>query len=589
MEPPIERKNVEEKPCLVPAERGFSVSYKGRFLYSKYEPDRAIIGAIHAARFLPSTLILAASPVLWLGLPSLLEKLPENSFVLGIEWDKNLHELARTELDKLRSADGLPSPEKEKLSCVALLPFEENDYIVNVLTKDRMPQKSSAARVLPHISTFRRALMLEMSGGARLNKEKYMGSAALAENAVASFWKNRITLTKLGRLYSRNLFRNLGLLPRRIDFRNLRKKVRRPIFVFGAGESLEKTLSSIPKNLLERCLILSVDAGTAALRAHGIKTDVICAVEGQLATERAYIGGCGKDSLIIADISSRPQVTRHTKKAVAYFASRYTDSAFLTSLYEKDFFPPEIPPLGSVGLSAVHIATLLRENTDIPIFVSGLDFSFSPGKTHAKNTSVHITRLSSSNRLNPPENYDAAFRAGAMRVLGKNGIPIFTDTVLESYKKNFSDFFRNTPNLYDCGAQGLPLGITELSNESLRAFLEGLPATESALTENHGTLWNGEDCPAGEKALRIREYLEQEEKALNRIKELLMFGNDVASCSQSIEEELYYLISRREYLFLHFPDGYRCGAENLSFLKRARGQIDFFLKDIKLSLQELNT
>ena len=83
----------------------------------------------------------------------------------------------------------------------------------------------------------------------------------------------------------------------------------------------------------------------------------------------------------------------------------------------------------------------------------------------------------------------------------------------------------------------------------------------------------------------VRDYLEAEEKALNRIKELLMYGKDVASCSCSLEEELQELISPREYLFLHFPDGYKCDTKDLSFLKRVRSQIDFFLKDIKNELK----
>ena len=67
--------NIPQKPCLVQTERGFSVSYKDRFLYSKYAPSRAIEGAIQNLSLLPGTLILAFSPALWLCLDKLLEKL----------------------------------------------------------------------------------------------------------------------------------------------------------------------------------------------------------------------------------------------------------------------------------------------------------------------------------------------------------------------------------------------------------------------------------------------------------------------------------------------------------------------------------
>ena len=575
--------NIPQKPCLVQTAQGFSVSYQNRFLYSKYAPSRAIDGAIASLSILPGTLILALSPALWLGLDKLLEKLPEDSFILGIETDKNLHEFAEEQLEKIKKdrAGESDNGALEKLSRIVLLPFEQNDYIVNILSGET----SSENIGLPHLSTFRRAIPIEMSAGTQFSKEKYFQLASLAQNTIASFWKNRITLTRLGRLYSRNLFKNLANIPNAVDFKKLMGKITRPIFVFGAGESIEESLSKIPKALLEKCFVLAVDAASPSLKAYGIKIDALVALEGQLAIEKAYIGGSAKSSLIIADITSRKQVTRHTENAVTYIASKYTDSTFFKALSQKDFFPPVVPPLGSVGLSAVYIALLLRENQNLPVFVSGLDFSFSLGRTHAKNAPAHIARLAASNRFNPVENYAAAFRTGARQVIGKNNIPVFTDTALEGYAKSFADAFATSPNLYDAGKQGIPLSIQEINSDKVKAYLERLQDSpkEQALSSLHKSAPDdGKD-----KRQAVREYLEDEEKALNRIKELLMFGKDVASCSCSLDDELEKLIAQREYLFLHFPDGYKCKTSDLSFLKRVRGQIDFFLKDIKQGVATL--
>jgi hypothetical protein len=563
---------------MVQTAQGFSVSYQNRFLYSKYAPSRAIEGAIDSLTILPGTLILSLSPALWLGLDKLIEKLPQDCFVLGIETDKNLHEFAEEKLAELKKSGKVG----EK---VALLPFSENEYIVNILSGERLVKELS----LPHISTFRRALPIEMSAGTQFSKEKYFAIASLSQNTIASFWKNRITLTKLGRLYSRNLFKNLANLPVALDFNNLAHKISKPIFVFGAGESIEETVSNIPKQLLEKCFVIAVDAASASLKAMKIKIDAIVAVEGQLAIEKAYIGGTAKSSLLIADITSRKAVTRHTRNAVTYFASKYTDSKFFKNLSQKEFFPQLVPPLGSVGLTAVYIALLLRANVNVPVFMSGLDFSFSLGRTHAKNAPAHISRLSTTNRFNPAENYAAAFRTGARQIFGKNNIPVFTDTALEGYAKSFTDTFSCIPNLYDAGKQGIPLGIQQIDSEKLKAYLETVQDSPSSLQEmeKNSNLKpeNSLNNDKNDKSKAVKEYLESEEKALNRIKELLMFGNDVASCSCSFEEELASLIAPREYLFLHFPDGYKCKTSDLSFLKRVRGQIDFFLKDIKNELK----
>ena len=58
------------------------------------------------------------------------------------------------------------------LSKVALLPYSDNDYIVNILSGEDFPSKNAASSILPHISTFRRAIPLEMSAGSQFNKEK---------------------------------------------------------------------------------------------------------------------------------------------------------------------------------------------------------------------------------------------------------------------------------------------------------------------------------------------------------------------------------------------------------------------------------
>ena len=571
--------NTSEKPCLVEAGRGFSVFYRQRFLYSKYAPDRAINGIIENLTILPGTLIIAASPCLWLGLDSLLKKLPEDCFILGVETDKNLYELANEYLTREKEKKASSAlPENDIFSSTALLPFSENDYIVNILCGE----KTVEGFKIPHISTFRRAIMLEMSAGTQFDKDSYAKLASLSQNTIASFWKNRITLTRLGRLYSRNLFKNLANLPSSVDFRSIAHTVERPLFVFGAGESSEKTIKRFGKEKLEKCFVICVDAAVPSLKSYGIRIDAVAAVEGQLAIEKAYIGGGAKKALLIADILSRPAVTRHTDCAITFFTSKYTDAEFLNNLSKMDFFPPFVPPLGSVGLTATFIALLLRKNTEIPVYLSGLDFSFSLGRTHAKNTPAHIARLLQADRFSPVENYGAAFRNGAKKVCGKNGIEVYTDTALENYAKSFQDAFWNTTNLFDAGEQGIEITGNKLQiNASVdeEGFTGGQNGENFTFDDEFSVCSNADS---------IKSYLEGEEKALNRIKELLMFGKDVASCSMSLDDELFSLISVREYLFLHFPDGYKCKTSDLSFLKRVRSQIDFFLKDIKSALKNLS-
>jgi hypothetical protein len=80
---------------------------------------------------------------------------------------------------------------------------------------------------------------------------------------------------------------------------------------------------------------------------------------------------------------------------------------------------------------------------------------------------------------------------------------------------------------------------------SVRDFLLG---EEAALVGLRDALSRKEEIPGGERDARIRE---------------LLFG--------------------REYLFLHFPDGFEPSLER-GFLTRVRAEIDFFIKDIRRAL-----
>ncbi|MDY2842399.1 MAG: 6-hydroxymethylpterin diphosphokinase MptE-like protein, partial [Treponema sp.] len=410
-----------QTPCLVDTGRGFSVYYQNRFLYSKYAPKKTIVNALENLKILPGTIFLISSPLLWHGLEELLENLPEKCFVLAFEKDFELYARAEKSLkEKIEKNPELKIAEKVKL-----LSPEKIPYIVNIILNQNIEKKDE----IPPVYNFRRVIHLEFSGGSALNKEFYQNITLLAQNAIGSFWKNRLTLTRLGRLYSRNIFKNLENLPNATDFSQFEKKIEKPIFIFGAGESTVETLKIIRPEELQKCFVLCVDAALPVLSAFKIIPNAVVAVEGQLAIEKAYIGNAELKSFIFADMASRKQVLSHSKN-FSYFASEYSRTNFLETLKKQRFFPKTIPALGSVGLTASYLALELRKSEEIPVFAAGLDFDFSLGKTHAQNAPAHILRLVSSNRLKKIANYDSAFKNGAFRLEKVNGTDFFTDISL---------------------------------------------------------------------------------------------------------------------------------------------------------------
>ena len=271
-----------------------------------------------------------------------------------------------------------------------------------------------------------------------------------------------------------------------------------------------------------------------------------------------------------------------------------------------------MPPLGSVGLTATKIALMLRKNEQVPVCVTGLDFSYRAGTTHARGAEAHTSRLASSFKTAPAANYDAAFASFMQKIIGKDGTPFFTSPALFSYAQTFRTYFSESPNLFDAGTTGIDLGIPQRGEEELireSGNTVGAGAAAGQKDSDDTASANGKRTPAAktnaesdiarkdadgkaahakktfaeqaafseQKALSVRDFYEEEERSLKRLKNILSSGQNMSEteCSAEIEK----LLLSREYLYLHFPDGLKVSLA-LSFLKRVRAEIDFFIKDI---------
>ena len=561
----------ENKPRLVETGSGFSilqtVEYRGRFLYSKYSPDRSINSLIQKLELLPSTLVIINSPVLFYGLTALIQKLPDDCEILAVEDDANLLSLARDSLERLKSEN----PQID-FSCTALFSTS------NLLELDGFIRKKINS------GKIRRAVSLDFSAGKSFNPQIYSMIFSAAQEIIATFWKNRITLVKMGRLFSRNIFSNLHALDSELILNRVEKSVEKPILVCGAGESLDVSLdpsSPFYRPAMEGSLfIMAVDASLTAIMDRGINVDATVGLESQFAIQKAYIGSEGSETVFFADLCSRPQVQRMHKGRTVWFVSEFAENAFMDRI--KSVLPDSIPPLGSVGLAAVHIALRLRKDASVPVFITGLDFSYSIGKTHAKNTPAHKSRLFSSDRLSQIDAIDAAFSPASSLVQGKDGKTYASSPVMISYRQIFENSFSRSENIFDAGACGLDLGIKKIDGRNAEGILNGFPGAQNpcdrrkTFAEKISELRT--DSPHEKSA---GTFLENEKKSLEKLRDLLSNGEKSIYMEKdsTLSEQIERLLYGREYLYLHFPDGYRLSMDP-GFLKRIRAEIDSFLKMI---------
>ncbi|MBO4386897.1 MAG: motility associated factor glycosyltransferase family protein, partial [Treponema sp.] len=416
-----------------------TIRYKGRYLYSKYNPSRSVLSLIQGTKFLPGTIVIICSPCLWYGTEELLNALDAackesgeeaKAEVCAIEADRNLYSLAKKNLES-----------------------KEESKRIHFYFSDQLDEFESFLNEKISTGNFRRVLRLDFSAGTQFNAEWFTSICNAAEQMVASYWKNRITIVKMGRLFSRNIFKNLSLVGKTESasdtfLQSAAGMVSKPIIVFGAGESLDRTFAEENSPLVKeiengRYFIIAVDAASQALLARGIRPDAIVAVESQFAIQESYASFTKKDFeqiILFADLCSRPQVARLFKKRI-WFASEYAKCQYLDSIKERGIIQNLIPPLGSVGLTAVYIALVIRQSIATSVFVSGMDFSYSAGKTHAKNVSASKRLLFSCTRKNAAANYSASLLPPAFPVQSKDKSPMYSSPIMESYAINFAAIF----------------------------------------------------------------------------------------------------------------------------------------------------
>ena len=550
-----------KKPCAVQkieTSQGFSIFYKEHFLYSKYNPSKNIISAVENLQLLPGTIILCNSPLLCYGLSELLQKLPQNCLIILCEAEKELFDFCQNEKT-----------------------FDFNDNKIITVLPEKLNDLPFLVYDLAEQGIYKRVIKIDFSAGVQFNKDYYDKLFAACTDSVMTFWKNRITLTKFGRRYSKNLFENLKNLGESKPVTDYFETVEKPIIVFGAGESTQTAIDELlrrfpPRNdKLSDFFILCADTALQPLLKNGIKPDGVFVEEAQSVIVKAFIG-VPTDIQIFAGLSSIPNISHKTQsKNISYFFTEYTKASFIEGLKTQSFMPPANKPFGSVGLTAVYYALKFRKNTDVPVYVAGLDFSYSTGSTHTKGALAHILRLISSNRLNSIANYSAAFGPGTEKIYGKKGNSFVTSVTLKNYAAMFRGFFEGTENLFDVGQTGIDLGLPLVSMDCHVANATRNDSSASASKKDAAP----RHCEAKGRCNPVKEdikvFLQDEHKALERLRDLLTGKTELKD--DKLLEEIQKIAEPREYLYLHFPDGCRFSTDQ-SFLNRIRTEIDFFLK-----------
>jgi len=568
--------------------RGLPFVRNGKTLLSGVDPAGRAERIAGEVPVKDRTLYFCPSPLYGYGLScflSRLEKEAPSSAVLCVEADGELYELTIKSID--------PS-----------FATRRNLRITNICDAGVL---CAFAREAWGARAFRRVEILRLTGGWQLFPEVYDSLCDSLRHEIAVDWSNALTLAKMGRLYIRNALRNLPLITRfpsasRLSFGEA------PILVLGAGPSLDETLDALKLKYADILAcpdnrpfkIICVDTCLGALKERNIIPDLAVILESQHWNIKDFLSCKGWNVNAAIDLSSLPVSASVLSGERFLFFTPWTRLKIFERLKNTGLLPVEIPPLGSVGLTAVELS---RRFTGGNIICAGLDFSFTQDKYHARSTPGHHTLLNVQNRFKRLFN-SAAYNRYSIAVVSKSGLPVYTSPAMKNYRDLFEQEFGGDSRVFDIEGTGLPLGIKTLSLEEAMGLLVNL-STKNTINqkyrENSNHIFNGQaefisrgrTVPSVRDAKARREEEKREERREEkRDEKLVCFYRDESKRLDELrglltgeaaadDERLNDLIEECDYIWAHFPDyagGRRPELGDISFLKRLRIEIDPMLK-----------
>lgn len=401
-------------PKLIKSNGVYTIEYRSKYLYSKFNPLK-IEKVIDNLQLKDNTLYIFPSPLLFYGMEKLINKLPNKSKLIFIEVDKALYELTANNDNYFYIKSGF-------------------DYLNIINSID--------------FSSIRNCEIIPITGGYNINKALYDTLLNITLSSLHNYWQNRITQINLGELWLKNLIINLRTINNHNPLINL--QVNCPVIVAGAGESLENSLSFI-KNNKENIYILCVDTALETLLQSDIIPDGVLALESQYYNLPDFYGAKNLNFDLIYDLTSYPGVLRNLKGEKYFTLTKYEDSGFINSL-ANELGGSTLPPLGSVGISALFIALQITKSN---IYLCGLDFSYKIDKTHSKGTPYHLSSLINTNRVQSLSNFSSSLKRPLIKKRNKLDKIELTDKILYEYALRTKELLGDNHRVYDITTKGI--------------------------------------------------------------------------------------------------------------------------------------
>lgn len=281
---------------------------------------------------------------------------------------------------------------------------------------------------------------------------------------------NQATLERFGRLWIRNIARNIRIVAGFPGVSSLAGMFAGlPALVVAAGPSLDDVLPILPE-LAERMVIVCVDTALRSVLRTGVKPDFIVVVDPQYWNAR-HLDRCDmSQSVLVVEAAVWPAVLRfHTRRTVV------CSSIYPLGRYIEECLGQDKGSLGAGGSVATTAWDFARTLGCSPLYMAGLDLSFPGGKTHARASLFEQRSLAGGSRLRPASG-DAfqAMRGGRpYQARANDGTMVTSDKRLSLYAWWFSSRLAASPRTptFNLSGHGLEVaGMPCASNTDVLAL-----------------------------------------------------------------------------------------------------------------------
>lgn len=522
---------------LIDTAFGLQVIYNGRRLYGE-RPLPDVERRIDSFTLQEDTLYILPSPLVCHGVATLAKRLPAGSALLAVEADPILLELSRRFWADLGTAS--------------------DAQLVSTIPGDIERGVDSWG-----LGRFRRVRELGLTGGSSVHRETYRTVLQRLDRDIRIAWQNRLTLSAMGRLWMRNIFRNLSAAHTfsRPGITTSIGADTRPAVVCGAGPSLNSALGWIAE-MGDEISVIASDTGLPTLVGAGIEPDAVVALEGQLANVSDFMPAQGGSYTLYADLTSAPAaIELHAPGQVVWLLTSFAPVAILRRLRALQLPLINLPPVGSVGVAAVLVASLLTLG---PIFLSGLDMSILPGETHARGSAPHRALLAATTRVRRL----GSVAVGAPLVASQSvaGQSVETTVAMLGYAEELRRVVIDLNRVYALPHGGLPTGATAVSFGDASGIVLSPRQGATGSQRNSGETSVEVRKPIADGNSLVSAFLHDEHDKLSSLRlHLEEHLSGVADRSEELPGELEEL----DYVAVDFPDPSSHSRLETSYLRRA--------------------